>query len=124
MMIETTSLDFLFAREYDEDNYNCLHLVCEAWKALSGDDIEPYFNGMLATLENRKVDAKKRHYFELIKRPKTPCIVQMRNKGQVPHVGLFIDGMVMQITQQGVQNQPLEISTRGFKLVKYYRKKL
>ena len=118
-----SGLNALFHREYDEDNYNCAHLVCEAWEKITGHDISVYLSGMLEALEYRSVDTEKRHYFRRTIKPVSPCIVQMRNKGQVPHVGIYVDGFVMQITQQGVQNQPLEISTRGYKLIKFYRNK-
>lgn len=119
-----TSLDSLFKMEYDEENCNCLHLFCAAWKLWQGDDLSDLLAGLLTSTQNRYLSYKTRHYFEPIKNPETPCMIEMESKGQAPHVGFYHNGFVMQMTQQGVQNQPLEISTRGYKKINYYRKKV
>lgn len=117
------SLDPLFHREYDEENYNCAHLFCDAWMSWTGDDVTDVLSGILKAPDDRRIDYKTRHYFAPTKTPVTPCMIEMQSKGQPPHVGFYHNGFVMQITQQGVQNQPLEISTRGFNEITFYRKR-
>ena len=117
------SLDPLFHKEYDDKDYNCAHLFCDIWKIKTGDDVSGVLSGLLTDEENRRIDYKTRHYFEPCEKPHSPCMIEMQASNQAPHVGFYNDGYVMQITKQGVQNQPLEISTRGFKEIKYYRKK-
>lgn len=115
------SLDFLFARQYDEEKYNCAHLVCEAWQSLTGADVTPFLLPVLMGREQRYFDYRQRKNFKRLERPESPCIVDMRSRGCYPHVGIYIDfDSVMQITESGVQCQPLGISTRGYKKVSFW----
>lgn len=115
------SLDCFFNKEFNEDDYNCAHFTSEVWEHLTGENIKEHLTGLLNPVRNRNVDYSKRHFFKKVAKPLTPCIIQMKVKGKPAHIGLYHNGFVIQITQKGVQNQPLEISTRGFKHITYYR---
>lgn len=114
-------LDQLFFRKYDEDNYNCAHLVCEAWLILYKADISELLHSMLEPFSARHVNSKHRRKFKRLKTPCAKgCIIQMRNRGYGAHVGLYLNGYVLQINENFVEYQPLEIASRGFNVVSFY----
>ena len=114
------SIDALLHRTYDRKRYNCAHFVSDAWKHETGQDIREQLIGFLFPPSDRFVLFALRHSFVSLDRPKSPCIVLMRSPRREPHVGIWLRGKVLHITQSGPQLQPLDIATLGFSIVRFY----
>lgn len=114
------SLDQFLDRQYDKANYNCAHLVCDAWEAETGQPLRDVLAGFLVPPGARQVDWSKRHALRPLRAPESPCIVLMRRPRQSAHVGLFVRGKVLHITESGVALQRLSIATLGFSIVGFY----
>ena len=115
------SIDPFFNRVYDKSKYNCAHFVAEVWQHLTGDDIHDFLKGFLLPPRERYVKSGVRHNFEKLGKPTSPCIVLMRKPCLAPHVGLFYQGRVFHINEMGVQFQPLNVATRGFTKLSFYK---
>jgi hypothetical protein len=105
------SVDRYLDRTYDRRNYHCWHLIAEAWRDLTGEELELSQTG--------------RHGpgFERVDQPTNPCIVMMIQGGKVPHAGLYRNGRVLHIRQTGARFERLADATRGFAEVRYYAKR-
>ncbi|MBN46211.1 MAG: hypothetical protein CMH23_07025 [Methylophaga sp.] len=114
------SIDQFYNRVYNRQTYNCAHFVAEVWAHITGRDITHILKGFLLPPKDRYVRAELRRQFEKLTEPKSPCIVLMQRPKTVPHVGLFYNGKVFQIHERGVEFQPLDVATRGFKKVGFY----
>ena len=114
------SVDKFYNRKYNEKIYNCAHLVCEAWKDETGVDIAHNLKGFLLPPSDRRVILSDLRPLTLLERPESPCIVLMRQSRRAPHVGIFLRGKVLHIKATGVEYQPIEVATLGFKRVRFY----
>lgn len=114
------SVDSFLSRIYDRDTYNCAHLAAEVWAFETGDDIAPILTGVLAPAVERRAEWSLRRDLAALSRPTSPCIVLMRRPRTAPHVGVYLRGRVLHITERGVQFAPLEIATLGFKVIGFY----
>jgi hypothetical protein len=114
------SVDQFLDRQYDRANYNCAHLVCEAWEAETGQALGDVLQGFLLPPRARHVDWSKRHALKRLDSPQSPCIVLMRRPRLSAHVGMFVRGKVLHINEAGVAFQRLSIATLGFPIVGFY----
>lgn len=100
--------------------YNCLDFVREVWLAMTGCDITQRLTGLVGAFAARKATISGVRGFTRIPGPKTPCFVVMQRARFVPHIGIYIDGRILHLTEQGVQFQPLVVARNYFISVKYY----
>lgn len=101
------SIDGFLGRVY-EPGYKCLHFASDVWHYLTGVDIRSrLLGGHIASFRREE-------------RPVDPCIVLMQSRGVIPHVGVYYRGRVLHLTELGVQYQPVEIATLGFKTIRFY----
>jgi len=119
-MICDFRVDDFLGKQFHMNNYNCWHLVREAWLVITGVDLgdltpTPATNDNLKeTFENEKSN------FQKLESPQSPCIVLMERKNSIPHVGIYWKKRVLQIVPMGVEYQPLDIATRGFRQASFY----
>ena len=95
-------------------SYNCADFfvdACREFLSLSLDSFLPdgEFNQELFT-KLRRTD-KARH----------GDVVFMRDKNEGSHIGLFYEGKVLHLGEYFVEYQPIEVATRGYKEVRFYR---
>ncbi len=114
------SIDQFFNRQYSAGDYNCAHFVSEVWRHVTGEDISQQLSGFLLPPRDRAAKVKIRRRFRRLEKPKSPCIVLMQRPGASAHVGVFILGRVFHIRREGVEFQPLEVVTLGFKTHRFY----
>lgn len=114
------SVDQYFNREYDIRKYNCAHLVCEAWKDLTGFDLAGVLRGFLSGAKDRRTILSDLRKMRQLDEPVDPCIVLMQQGRNAPHVGLYVRGRVLHIREQGVHFQPLDVVSIGFPKVRFY----
>lgn len=114
------NIDQFHHRTYDSNNYNCAHFVCEVWEHITGDNINLIMEGFLLPPKDRFVRYDIFKQFEKLINPKSPCIVLMQGGGVETHVGLYCEGKVLQIKEQGVDYQPIDVATFGFNKIGFY----
>ena len=113
-------IDRYLVRRFDLVHQNCWHLVRDAWRDLTGVDLgdrTPQRITKAALVGRFDTDVPA---FAKLDTPADPCIVLMTSEGAVPHVGVFVRGKVLQMTQGGASYMPLGIATLGYE-VGYYR---
>lgn len=113
----------LFSKVYNRANYNCAHLVAEAWDLLYNEDITELLCGFMGSVKDTDIKSSIRRLVYKSPVPVEPCIVLMQASGSVSHVGLYYDKKVLHITEKGVFHVPLEVAVLGFNKVKYYGKR-
>lgn len=102
-------------------DYNCMDFVREVWLAIKGTDIASSLTWLSARFKDRKSTVSGARGFERLKSPCTPCIVFMQRRFLVPHVGIWIDGRVLHLKDNGVQFQPLNVACGYYNRLSYYR---
>lgn len=117
------NIDEFFNRQYDEDSYNCAHFVCEVWAKLTGESITDAMRGFLQPAQARQAAFSLRRYFDKLDRPESPCIALMQRPRAAPHVGIYLRGRILHITELGVEFLPADVASRGFVTIKYYHAK-
>lgn len=105
------STDPYLAKAYDRRSYNCWHMLCEAWRDLTGEDLQ-----MSLTL-------RPGQYMGIVERPVNPCVVVMINPGTPAHAGLYRNGRVLHIHETGARFERLADATRGYGEVRFYAKR-
>lgn len=114
------SIDKYFGRRYNRSKYNCAHFVCEVWADLKGNQLADALREMLCPPSARRVVLSDLRAVRFLKSPEDPCVVYMTSRLNAPHVGIWIRGKVLHIVDnQGVQYQPLDVASLGFKRVRF-----
>ncbi|MEI1685485.1 hypothetical protein V8P93_11800 [Acinetobacter baumannii] len=117
------SHDHLLDKQYDEENYNCVHFAHEAALDLYGIDraeaLELFMQpkGKITFLPSRL------KLLNPLPMPKEGCIVAFhpRQRNKPPHVGLFRLGRVLHLMESGVTYLAEDvIKAMGFSRVSYY----
>jgi len=117
------SHDHLLDKQYDEEQYNCVHFAHEAAIDLYGIDrsealvlfMQP--KGKITFLPSRL------KLLNPLPMPKEGCIVAFhpRQRNKPPHVGLFRLGRVLHLMEGGVTYLAEDvIRAMGFSRVSYY----
>lgn len=115
------SIDRFLSKDYNKQTYNCAHLACDIWKLETGQDLSEFLQGFLTKEKNRTVSRQDLARFHRLTKPISPCIVLMNPAGKrSPHVGIFVRGRIVHITETGVVWQRLEMASLGFKTVRFY----
>jgi hypothetical protein len=115
-----TSIDCFLDRSYNAQTYNCLHFSREVWLALTGRDIGAALQGLLGRVSERGISRGTVAAFARLASPMSPCIVLLQRPRTSPHMGVYLRGKVLHITQQGVEFLPVDLAMRGFKSVRFY----
>lgn len=110
------TLDDLYAREYHRERYHCAHWAADAWQLLTGRDVRSQLLAIGGTRVRRGVMGK----LKPIARPQSPCVVIMHRKGSCPHVGVYLEGHVVHMTEGGVKADDPGRACLNFKRVCYY----
>jgi hypothetical protein len=108
------STDRYLDRRYDKRHYNCAHLVCEVWADLRGPDMAEALRGFLCGPSGREARLSDLRRLRFLDTPEEPCVVLLQAPRRAPHVGVWVRGKVLHITERGVFHQRLEIAALGF----------
>lgn len=115
------NVDAYLARRFHLARQNCWHLVRDAWLELTGDDLgDRTPERITAATLTGKFDTDV-PAFRRLDGPQDPSIVLMRSPGVVPHVGIYHQRRVLQMTQRGASFVPLASATVGYSDVGFYR---
>lgn len=113
-------IDSYMGRTFHIRDYNCWHLLQDAWRDLTGRDLgdrTPIRVTFAALIGRFDTDVPE---FTELPGPKDPSLVLMRRSGTVPHCGVYVRGRVLQMTPTGVSYLPVEVATAGFAQVGFY----
>ena len=117
------SIDALLNRQYDAKNYHCVHFVIDAAKYLFELDYTSYFLSLAGAWSHEIKQAHHAYNFKQcvqLDAPKDGCVVLMTNLMNNAHVGLYYQGRVLHIAEQGVYFQELRSLTRNYSGFKFY----
>lgn len=120
------SIDPLLNRQYDAKDYHCVHFVIDAAKYLFGTDYTPYFLSLVGQQSHEIKMAHQDFNFAQtvqLSQPRDGCIVLMTNLLNKAHVGLYYQGRVLHIAEQGVYFQQLRSLQRNYSGFKFYEAK-
>lgn len=104
--------------------YDCLDFAIEAWEHLVGD------TGVMARLhalsdgihaEDGRVSLSAVRGFEKLESPSSPCFVVMQRTRTQPHIGIYHNGRVLHLKENGVEYQPIAVARRYFTKIGFYR---
>lgn len=101
--------------------YNCLDFVREVWLAMTGQDITAKLTRLVGAFANRKATVSGVKGFQRLKTPVSPCFVVMQRFKFVPHIGIYLNGRILHLTNKGVQFMPLVVARQYYIGAKYYR---
>lgn len=113
--------DDLMLKPFDIKTYNCWDLTREVWLRLTGQDLGSpeliYFTKQECC---DVIEAWQGVRFREVER-QNPSIVLMMLPHVMPHVGVYLGrSLVIHIRKAGVQVQPVEVVSLGYRTVKYY----
>ena len=114
-------IDALLDKRYDSDNYHCVHFVIDAGKHLFNYDFSPNFLGLDKSLTHNGTPS--RHTVTHSQRADTPTdgtVVLITKLDNGLHVGLYLDGRVLHLTEQGVRFETVRALGRMYKRIRYY----
>ncbi len=114
------SVDPFLDREQSR-TYNCFDFVRETWLALTGEDISAKLTGLVGAFASRRATVSGIRGFQRLLEPESPCFAVMQRFRFVPHIGIYLDGRILHLTNKGAQFQPLVVARQYFISVKYYR---
>lgn len=105
---------------YLSSEYNCAHYVADVWEHETGQDIRPVLSCFLTHKSERSASLTLVHSMRRIPRPTNPCIVLFRRVKATPHVGIFLRGRVLHLTDKGPIRQLLDVARIGYTSVRFY----
>lgn len=101
----------LYNESFDPVNNTCVHFAKKAYKTITGIDIS-----------DKLPDPQNPFVKQLIEcKPEGSCIVLCESNTMQSHVGVLLNGKVLNMTPKGVQLTPLELFNKVFNSVKFYR---
>jgi hypothetical protein len=121
-MQRTVHADDYMRRTFDIRTSNCWHLVRDVWRDLTGvdlGDLTPPKPDRFA-LDEAAWAAAEGPRFVRLERPCQPCIVLMRRRSEMPHVGVLLRWRLLHITPQGVRNPWWSDVAREWDRLDYY----
>lgn len=118
-------INHLFRREYDPQNYHCVHFVIEAAQCLYQLDYSKCFLGLTGSLdETLKTSRSTVIQNKRLEKPIEGCIVLMTFFNESSHCGLFFRNRIFHLSEIGVQRITLEQARPLFKRIRFYEPNL
>lgn len=111
-------LNHYLDRQFDLESYNCWDFTREVWLALTGQELT-----LLKDWEPGTIQQAQGQYVEL-RQAVSPCVVLFQGRSAaghtVPHAGVYYNGRVLHLRQQGARYQGLHLARIGFHTVTFY----
>lgn len=108
------------SKQYDDDNYDCLHFACELYNELTGISVD---DGVFTQCQNtgkRIVNPTMLRRYQPLQSPKSPCFVVMHRVDKRTHAGVYIDGCIVHLTKNGLQYLPPHLLATNYPVIHYY----
>jgi hypothetical protein len=122
LLVNMPSIDPLLSRT-PMAAYNCLGFVAEAWEHLVGGlDVMERLHALNAGIhaENGHVVLSTVRGFRKLAKPESPCFVVMQRNKTQPHIGVFYNGRILHMKENGVEYRPLQVAQRYFTKIGFY----
>lgn len=107
-------VDRYLDRQFDLDSYNCWDFTREVWMAITGKELSVLHDWLPHTVSLAQME-----YVEL-KQAVSPCVVLFQGRSILPHAGVYYNGRVLHLRQQGARYQPLHLARIGFHTTLFY----
>lgn len=122
-MIEALpSVDTFLDRQYHRKTYNCWHLTDDVWFAATGQRLSDRIPKSLSdSSDPAGVTRAIYRSFEVLPKPISPCLAVMQSVGAVVHIGVYIRGRVLHITELGVEHARLQALRPRFRQIRFIR---
>jgi len=120
--MRTVHSDDYMARRFDLRTSNCWHLVRDVWRDMTGLDLGDLTPPQtdLSSLDEAAWEAAEGPGFVRLERPRQPCIVLLRRRSEIPHVGVLVRWRILHMTPQGVRHSWWSDVTREWDRLDYY----
>lgn len=117
------SVDPFLRARHRGDDYNCLHFARDVWLELTGDDIQRRLDALSEPEGTRHFSRGEVKSFARLPRRSDPCLVLMRRPRGQPHVGVYLRGRILHLTEQGARFDLPQVALQAFtpRMVRYYR---
>lgn len=109
------SVDKWLNKVYRDDKYTCSDFTREVWLDLTGIDIAPALQGLLQAHDGRGLRKAHVAHFKVLAGPCDPCLVVMQRPRSPVHIGVYLRGKILQITERGVEFRTVAIATQFYK---------
>jgi len=105
-------------KQYNDNDYNCLHFAVDIYKDITGDDMGVYVAELMTGRGKRKIDIVKLKRFVQLESPIDPCLALMHSAEL--HAGIYHQRKIIHITESGVQCVAPHIAELKHGRIKYY----
>lgn len=120
-MNASISVDEYFSRRFVEDEYECVHLTRDVWLDLTGENLEVRLKALRERSSERRIHVSDVKGFVKLSSPEDPCIVLMRRPKTHPHMGVYLRGRVLHLTDRGVYFCRPEVVRLVYPEMDFYR---
>lgn len=115
------SIDPLLGRQFDRDNYHCVHLLLDAGKHLFDYDFSHCFLGLTGSINDKLIPTKQgMEQGDLVDKPSDGTIVLMMTLDNRHHVGLYYCGRILHLSELGTRYETLRSIKIHYKKVRFY----
>ena len=94
------SVDVYLDRKYNLTGYNCGHFVADVWKDLTSQDISEICSSFIEG--DDELYSKLKRQFKKLRQPENPCLALMQSRNVAPHVGVYVNGRILHLSDNGV----------------------
>jgi hypothetical protein len=102
------SIDKFLDRIKSKD-YNCLDFAAEVWAEMFDAERATALKALCVAAHDGRIDWSIISKFERIREPHSPGLVFFLRKRQAPHVGIFLNGAVLHLGDNGAVYQDLDL---------------
>jgi hypothetical protein len=103
--------------------YNCMDFVREVGEKLFDGDTRTRLDQLCEGVhaDNGHIVLGPVKGFVKLDKPESPCFVVMRRTKLSPHIGIFYNGRILHMKDDGVEFQPLRVARRYFTKIGFYK---
>lgn len=113
------SVDKWLSKKYIDNLYTCSDFTREVWLDITNVDIGPALQGLLQAHDGRGLCRDHVQRFRQLPGPRDPCLIVMQRPRWPVHIAVYLRKKVLQITERGVEFQPIEVATRFHKSFRF-----
>lgn len=117
------SIDQLYLKRYDPRYYHCVHFTIDAAFILFNKDFKLNFEFLDSSLDNCRVTLPTLRRSKKLLKPREGCIVLMKSYLGDSHVGLFVEGAVLHLSEYGVSHQSIHQLSGSYTRFRFYDSK-
>lgn len=112
------NFDSLMSKTYNKSSYNCAHFVCDVFDYLGMREARKSLEGYICS--NR---IAHRGVLRRLSSPVGICLVLFQAPCSISHVGVYIDGKILHLTESGVSYTSIDVASIGYNKMRFYNVK-